>query len=191
MPISITKNPRFQCTHTRSISDAECHHLSFSESELTKMLYKMISTQARVVMNADDLSDISELDSRVALHSEHGQRIEGLQEDKRRLYERLILGVLDVDGYKAENARLDIEVSRLTKIYDTLSAELESMTKGRVQAVERRKLAATVRAEKKLTRALVDLLIEKVLIFPGERVEVQWKFAAFFDVKRGGRRNAG
>jgi hypothetical protein len=58
-------------------------------------------------------------------------------------------------------------------------------------AVERKKIAAAVKLEKKLTRALVDILIEKVLIFPGERVEVQWKFAEFFDVRNGGFRNAG
>ncbi len=40
-------------------------------------------------------------------------------------------------------------------------------------------------AESSLTLALVDLLIERVLIFPDERVEVRWKIAEFFGTDSG------
>ncbi len=104
-----------------------------------------------------------------------------LDGQKRRLYERLILGELDIESYNKEKAPLDAELMRLFHINTVISSELENLARGS----RNRKLAEQASAENGLTLALVDLLIERVLIFPGERVEVRWKIAEFFGTDSG------
>ncbi|MDR1703495.1 MAG: hypothetical protein LBS19_02250, partial [Clostridiales bacterium] len=55
----------------------------------------------------------------------------------------------------------------------------------------RQKLAAQASAENGLTLALVDLFIDKVLVFPDNRLEIKWKAKDFFDTDDGGFENVG
>ena len=64
-------------------------------------------------------------------------------------------------------------VLSLTQIHATLSTAQSANR-------ERKKIAEKVAAENTLTRPLVDLLIEKVLIYPKEKFEVAWKVKNFF-----------
>ncbi len=177
MALSSTRNARFHCTYTRAVHDAECHRLSVLAHELSDMLFEVISKQAEVILNVDKLNDIGQIDARLARQTEYERQIAALNSRKRSLYERFILGELTIEGYKAEKVSIDAELARLGQINTALSSELETLT----QDGRRKKLASHVRAENRLTPALVDLLIEKVLIFPGERVEIKWKVADFFD----------
>jgi hypothetical protein len=179
MALSSTKNARFHCNHTRAIHDAECHRLSILQSELSDMLFDVISKQAQVILNIGKLSDVGQINVRLTRQAEYSKQIVALDNHKRRLYERFILGELTIEGYKTEKAPLDAETQRLAQISAALSSELEKLA----QDGRRKKLASQVCAENGLTPALVDLLIEKVLIFPGERVEVRWKTADFFDAE--------
>ena len=47
---------------------------------------------------------------------------------------------------------------------------------------ERGELARSALEQKELTRELVELLIEKVIVFPDGRVEVMWKAGEFFRI---------
>ncbi len=161
MDLSMTKNARFQCKYTRAIHEAECHRLSVLERELSDMLFEVISKQAQVIL------------------TEYDRQISALNDRKRRLYERLILGELTIEGYKTEKMPIDAELTRLGQIHAALATELEKLA----QDGQRKKLASQVCAENAQTPALVDLLIDKVLIFPGERVEIKWKVADFFDAE--------
>ena len=44
-------------------------------------------------------------------------------------------------------------------------------------------LAESASNENSLTRPSVDMLISKVSIFPGDKVEIEWKVSAFGDGK--------
>ncbi len=35
-----------------------------------------------------------------------------------------------------------------------------------------------------MTQELVDILIDKILVFPGDRIEVKWKLPGFADATR-------
>jgi len=110
---------------------------------------------------------------------EDDKRIADIAEERQRLYERFVLGELDGVAYKAESTALDVQAAQLVGPNSALSAERVQFSKARAQHKELMELAGSIVSEKTLTHRLVDLLVKKVLAFPGGRVEVKWNEEAF------------
>ena len=66
------------------------------------------------------------------------------------------------------------------QIHSAVSAETSKLTAMKSKGGEYRKIAEKVSVENILTRSLVDSLIDRVLIYPGNKIEVHWKFADLF-----------
>ena len=111
--------------------------------------------------------------------SEYEKRIAALREAKRRLYENLILGALAADEYKTKKSAIDAELNRLKRAYDSLKAETAVMVAAKSSDDEIRRLAESASGESKLSRAIMELLIEKIYVYPDNRVEIMWKVANF------------
>jgi len=86
----------------------------------------------------------------------------------------------DVEDYTAAKTILDAELRRLVQVCTTLSAETSKIATKKSADGERKKIAEIVSAERTLTRTLVDLLIDKVYVYPTNHIEVVWKIAEFY-----------
>jgi hypothetical protein len=177
MTLSSTANPRFQCNFTRTAADAECHRLSISANKLADNLFGIIGRQTRAVLNADEFDGI---DPQTERESEYAGRIARANDEKRELYERFILGEISAEGYKTAKTALDAEISRLVQTRAALASETTKMTAAKALYGERRRIADRTGTEKTLTSATVDTLIDRVLVYPGGRIEIEWKFADYF-----------
>ena len=175
MRLSSTTNSRYHCNYTRVAADAECYRLSVPAIELRDMLFEIISKQAQVILNIDYLSQLSELDLRIERQNDTQKQIERHNDDKRRLYERLIISEITADEYKAQKAIIETEINRLTRSQTALVTDTTMVTETRAGIERNRKIAEVVSGEIKLTQTIVDLLIDKVLIYPDNRIEIQWK----------------
>ncbi|MDR0916422.1 MAG: recombinase family protein [Oscillospiraceae bacterium] len=153
---SSAKNAAFFCRHTRVDIDAECHGLSIRERELENSLYGMIRERSQVIL------DIS-----MARSTETNDCSGGLRDEKSNLYERYITGEIDAARYRTECAKLDAAASRLNREADSRVAD------------DVRGIAETAVNAGALTREVVDALIERVRVYPSDRVEIEWKFADF------------
>jgi hypothetical protein len=106
--------------------------------------------------------------------------IQDCRNDKRKLYERMVLGEISVDVYKEEKSKIDAELSRLTQIRDVLKAETAaSAAAAALSRQTLRRVADEALTETKLTRELSELLIDRVNVYPGNRIEVVWKITDF------------
>jgi hypothetical protein len=180
MTLSSTANPRWQCLFTRVAPEAECHRLSITARELYETLFEIIRKQTQVVLNADISGELNEIDLRLERQSEYARRIESVGDEKRALYERVVLGELAAEDFKTEKAGLDAELARLTRIHDALAVENTKLAEAKSADVKLREVAENAAGESALTRALADLLIERVRVFPGGGIEVDWRFADYF-----------
>jgi DNA invertase Pin-like site-specific DNA recombinase len=180
MTLSNTANPRWKCRFTRVAPNADCYGLSIAARELAETLFEIIRKQAQVILNADISDGLNEIDLRLERQSEYARRIEGVGDEKRTLYERFILGELDAEDFKSEKISLDAELARLTRIHDALAAENSKLAEAKSADVKLRKVAESAAGESALTRALADLLIDRVRVFPGGGIEVEWRFADYF-----------
>ena len=120
-------------------------------------------------MDADECTDTCALCSQVT--GEHEAQIEKLQNDKRKLYELLVLGYICKNEYSLQKAAIDAELAQLLRVHKANSDANKKNTPGEsiVQAAKKAWETNT------LTQELVDLLIEKVFVYPDNRVEIKWK----------------
>jgi DNA invertase Pin-like site-specific DNA recombinase len=181
MTLSSTANPRWQCLFTRVAPEAECHRLSIAARELAETLFEIIRKQTQVVLNADISDELNEIDLRREQQSEYARQIESVDDEKRALYERVVLGELAVEDFKSAKAGIDAELSRLTRIHDALADENSKLAEAKSADVKLREVAESAAGESALTRALADLLIDRVRVFPDRRIEVDWRFADYFN----------
>ena len=134
-------------------------------------------------MNTDNLGLVNSLDRTAAHLAEIENQIAACQDEKCRLYERLTLGEIGAETYKSEKASVEENIGRLDTALSKLVADNEKNLAVKAANDDLRKAAESASAEKTLTRPLVDALISKVYIYPGERVEIEWKVAGFGEAK--------
>ena len=181
MRLSSTTNAKYHCSHTRVAIEAECYRLNVLAKELRDMLFEVISKQAQVILNVDYLSKISEIDFQIEKQNDKQKQIEHLNQEKCKLYERLIVGELTTDEYKIQKIAIDTKIARLSQTNNAFAAETMELNEMKTCVKQNREIAEFVASETSLTRPIVDLLIEKVLIYPDNRVDIQWKVSDFFN----------
>lgn len=174
-----TKKPAFRCEHTKVDAAAPCHGLTLPEADLEAMLYEILSKQAQVILNLENLSNAGLLDVHLAEQAEHRRQIQNCQDEKRRLYERLVLQEIPVEEYRAQKAVVDAELARLNQVYTAASAQAAQMKLDGEARQARHKLAQEITSSNGLTKGLADALIERVLVYPGNQIEVCWKMKDF------------
>ena len=173
------KNHTFYCRHSQVDKNAPCHGLRISEAELEGVLYEIMNKQAQIILNLNDLSDAEPIDVHLAKQGDYLKQIDGCQDQKRILYEQMLLGAISAEEYKAEKARVDKELGRLKRIYEALCRQTEQMRLGDKSSAARKRLAQEVTGASGLTAALVDALIERVEVYPENQVRIIWKLKDF------------
>ena len=172
MRLSSTKNAAFHCWFTRSVPDTECHKLRVLSRELEEVILESIIRQAELVLNAAGSRPV---DPRSKRQIECELGMDDLRSKKRKLYECFVLGEISRDGYATQKAVLDAEIDRMGHVL-TAICDYNEKNAPDTASLE----AARVALESKvLTRELVDLLIERILIFPDNRIEISWKVSRF------------
>lgn len=180
MPRTSNKNHSFICRYTKVDEAAACHGLAIKEAELENLLYEVISRQAQIILNLDNLSDAGRLDIQLAEQAEYHNRIEDYWEEKRMLYERLVLKKITMEDYKAQKAAIDTELDRLREIHSKLKAQTSRMQMDEQTKSARTELAQEVTRAGGLTAKLADALIDRVYVYPGNQLEIVWKMKDFY-----------
>ena len=179
MPRNPSKNHAFVCKHTEVDKSAACHGLRIAEKDLEAILYEIISRQAQVILNVENLSNASLLDTKIATHTEYSQRVESCLDRKRVLYEQVLLKEITLEDYKAQKADVDAELERLRQVQGALSAEIAQAKMDAKTKNARLELAQEISAASGLNTAMADALIERVDIHPGNQVDIVWKMKDF------------
>ena len=179
---SMTRNPKkelFYCRYTRANAYAPCNSLSILEKDLENALYQIIAQQARIILNIDNLSSAGLLEIRSAEQTDCAKQIERLKDHKRVLYERLLLQEISLDEYKKLKEEVNVNLSRLERSYALLKTQITQMQMDEKVKKVRTKLAQKISGVDVLTAELADALIERVYVYPGNRLDIEWKIKDF------------
>jgi len=179
MPRTSNRNHTFICRHTRVDETAACHGLTIRETELESLIYEVISKQAQAILNLDSPFDTRQLEVQLAEQAEYGRKIEKHLERKKALYERFVLQEISAEDYKTQKAVIDRELDRLRKIQTGLKAKTSHMQMEQQTKSARTKLAQEAVGAGGLTAKLVETLIDRVYVYPGDRLEIVWKMKDF------------
>lgn len=170
----------FGCQYTAVDNGAPCHGLRVREAELEDMIYEVISRQAKIILNVDDLSHAGNLEIQLAQQKESSGRVEACLERKWALYERFVLKEIGADAFKVQKAVLDGELAQLKQVHAAVTAQVERMRGDEKAKHARTELAREVSGASGLTAGLVDALIDRVYVYPDNQVEIVWKVKDFY-----------
>jgi len=174
-----TKEPKFICRHSVVDESYSCHGLTILEPELEALIYGIITKQAQAILGVGGIGPASGLDVQNSQETDLAKQIDMLQRKKRGLYEALIMEDIEVNQYKQENTRIDAELAELKRMLALSESNSAKTRRDFDKMAELRKIAETAADERVLTRSLVELLIDRVYVYPGNGLMIEWKFEDF------------
>jgi DNA invertase Pin-like site-specific DNA recombinase len=175
MMLNCTKNASFRCNYSRAAIDAACHRLSVKEKDLADTLYYLIQAKAREILK----SGFSETEGNAVQTESTG--FEGCAEALQNLYEQFVDGDITAEAYREQKALLDADTLRSKQVQALRVAKADQEKSAKERFEEARRIAAKVVKTKTLTQETIDTLIEKVLLYQGNRIEVRWNVSGFAD----------
>jgi len=179
----LRNSPFFHCKYTRVNESADCHKLKIHGNEIESMLYDIISKQAEIILSTDNLQNVGISDERLAQKLEYEKLIEDCFAQKQYLYERYALREISKEDYIGEKFACDNELKSLRQIYSMLSSETAQMQADSIVRQNMLDMANVVAMETMLTSVIVDMLVKRVSIFPGDNVEIEWAAPDFLEVR--------
>ena len=121
------------------------------------------------------------LEATAAKCSEYEKQMEVLKDQKQALFERYLLGQIELDTYKSEKAVYDTEILKVKNAYAAVTAQAKLKREEQARQSSRQEIAHSIEEADALTSELTDLLIEKVYVFPDNRIEIVYKVHDLFE----------
>lgn len=176
----LRKNPVFLCRYMKADPQAACHDLEIVESDLEATIYQLISAQAKLILNIEDVSDMSELADLLSKKSVYHEQMQKITKQKVGLYEDFLRKRIDLETYTSIKAPLDAELERLKYLHSLAADRAFQMQSSHNKLDGFDKLANEIVGASGLTASLADALIERVYVHPGNHLEIVWKMNDFF-----------
>ena len=132
-------------------------------------------------MQCNRLSCKAKVDLTSVQQEEHAKKLLALQDEKRNLYEQYTLGEIDIDTYKERKSELDNRITVEKNVGAVITEEAKSARADYEESVRQKKIADELNAADTLTKALVDLLIKRVYVFPDNRIEIEYLSSSPFE----------
>ena len=107
--------------------------------------------------------------------------MEDLKGQKQALFEQYLLGQIELDAYKSEKAVYDAEMLKVKNAYTTVTAQAKLKREEQARQSNRQEIVQSIAEADALTSELTDLLIEKVYVFPDNRIEIVYKVHDLFE----------
>ena len=171
--------PHYICRYSKVDEAYICHHLRIYESDLEDMLFEIMEKQAQVILALDSLSDLPDLDARTTEHIQLESQVYHLQECKRELYEKYMLGEISLQHFQEEKSQCDVDLIHAKQLCGTLSSAVRNAQKENADHQQLLKATEDISRESKLTQSLADLLVERVDVYPGNLIDITWKIRDF------------
>jgi aspartokinase len=168
-------DPVFRCYHTAADPNADCHKLKIVVSELDEVVLAVIRKKAEQVLKCADLSKLRRKTVDEQQLADCEKDVLKNAEERQRLYERFVLGELDLESYQRLKDEWNSRLERLNQQIAAMKSELDA---GKItpRSVAAAKSAVSETAN---NRELAETLIETVKVFPDKRIEVNWKISEF------------
>ncbi len=124
--------------------------------------------------------NLGKLNLQSVQEAEHEKKLLALQDSKRQLYEQYVLGEIDLETYKARKEEFDAALVKEKNIHTAIAAQTKKAQSVYEAKVKRDEIIQEIDKSDSLTKSLADLLIKKVYVFSGNRIEIEYATQDFF-----------
>ena len=168
------KKPFYMCRHSTADVASSCRNVRADASGLEEAVLLTLKKQLEILLPVHEDGTIH-LETVVAKCSEYEKQLEALNDQKRSLFEMYLLEQIKLDAYKAEKAVYDAEILKIKNAYAAATAQAKLKQKEQARQSRRQEIEHSIAKADRLTSELADLLIEKVYVFPDNRIEIVYK----------------
>ena len=172
----------FHCLARTRIQKDACPGVTVQEPELLEALTDLLIAELDAVLGEYALhleqpdreeTLLADLFSKLTSRRQEIDRLRGLI---RGLYENLVKGILSKEEYFSFKDRYEGKIAEITAEVEHLETGLRTVGAQRKQYQALAADAKALRKNKKLTAALLDRLVERVVVFRDRTLTVQFKF---------------
>lgn len=172
-----TKNAYYYCRHSFGIESMDCNGVRYPAQELEQAIFETLKKQVEFVCPDGKFDAIPPVDHA----ADYEQQLTDLQDEKMQLYERCVLGELDVDAYREEKAAIEALILRTKNTYAAVKAQAQEQQSQHEKLVQRKQLVQEFSSADTLTQTLEDLLIDRVYVYPDKRIFINYKIEDIFE----------
>lgn len=170
--MSLRNDVWFYCRHSEVAENLPCHGVRVKMVDLEQAVFEIIRAQMCPALGIDSSKD--KLDLQTVQQAEHEDKLHSIQDSKRQLYEQYALGEIDLETYRERKAVYDAELVQAKNVHAAITAQTKQIQSDYEARLKQREIVQEVDSAGTLTQALIDRLINKVYIFPGDRIEIEY-----------------
>ncbi len=157
-----------------------CHDLTVPAPALEEAVFATIRQQLEVVLS-NVQNTLSTADLAIAEKSAYEAQVEAVTDEKQHLFESYLSGEIDAATFQAEKVLCDGKLQKVKNAYVVLTAQAKENKESQAKQSLAQQAIQEIRDENILSPSIVDRLIEKVNVFPGNRIEIEYKVQDLFD----------
>ena len=176
---SSRKSPYYYCRHSDADENKPCYKMRYDAKTLEEAVLTTLKTQLDV-LGSDSIAGAALGNAVVAQRSEYERQINALEEGKLRLYEQYQLREIDLDTFKMKKEALNVQLLKIKNAYAALTAQAKREQEEKERDFKRRSITKELTEATGLTSALANLLIDRVRLYPGGRIEIEYKVQDLF-----------
>ncbi len=175
---TMNKTPYFSCRHSIANENSPCHNMRIKSDELEQAVFLTIKKQFEVFEpNKIEDTRVCEV---IPEKEGYEHQIDELLECKMALYEKYQMGEIDLKTYMTEKTVFDDLIQQTKNACAVIMAQAKANQAEREYRDNRQEVTEAIQDADTLTHDLVDLLIERVDVFPENRIEVSYKAGNLF-----------
>ena len=179
--MSLRNGAWFYCRHSEVAETLPCHGVRIKMADLEQVVFETIRAQMCPALGIDSNKD--KLDLQTVQQTEHEEKLRSIQDSKRYLYEQYALGEIDLETYRTRKAVYDTELVQAKNVHAVITAQTKQIKSDYEIKLKQQEIMQEVGNANMLTKALIDRLINKVYVFPGDRIEIEYATQDFLETK--------
>lgn len=165
--------PVLRCYSTSANPSAECYKMKVSVQALDEAIVETTKAHAVIVLNNLEFSDLQICSNDHIIEFE--KQSQELTEQKQKLYEQYMTGEIAQEAYLESRAEFRTLLAHINK----QTALHKQRTLNEIKRQKNVELAEKALDESSAPKDIVDLLVEKVLVFPDNALEIVWSAKDF------------
>ena len=173
------------CKQRSFKTDSDCRDIEINKHDADMAVLASVKREAEIFLDRDKLSrQVIKRNSPLSVTDRINatmRSIEAAQKSWIALYDKYADGKLEREFFLIEKKQYDADMEKMEEELAALrQAQEEEETKQ--QGSERKAdQAMAFLEEEELTEDMKEKLIEKVIVYPGDRIEIVWKFEGCFN----------
>ncbi|GHV47904.1 hypothetical protein FACS189499_06260 [Clostridia bacterium] len=168
-------DPVYRCHHTLGTPDAECHKMKVNVRKLDETILVIIRKQAEIVLNSGDLTKLRKVGDNGKRIADFEKEVNRCVEERQRAYEQFVLREIDRETYQKQKSDCSERIDKFNnQIAVSKQAERDILSGVKTNAIAKDILSKTL-----TNREIIETLIDKIKVFPEDKLEIIWKIADF------------